>query len=120
MSSEETFSLNYGKEVYRISSANIFFEIGTAMDKVSKRLGYSLMARDRNGKLLKILVDDREGKTGLMLMMAEAMRPALVLAKEEGWDRVQLFCSNKAIVEKLNKKTTEDVNLATFLEDILN
>ncbi|KAL3533549.1 hypothetical protein ACH5RR_007070 [Cinchona calisaya] len=68
-------------EASRTSSTDIYIDIDSAIDKVIRRNGYSLMARDRNGQLLKIWAEGREGESETLLIMAKAISAALVLHK---------------------------------------
>ncbi|KAL3508185.1 hypothetical protein ACH5RR_033567 [Cinchona calisaya] len=87
-SSEETDVLNHVRDANRISATEIYIEMEAAMDKSKKRYGYSIMARDKFGRLLKIWAEGREGNAESTLVEADAMRNSLMFAKDARWDKV--------------------------------
>ncbi|KAL3515196.1 hypothetical protein ACH5RR_022098 [Cinchona calisaya] len=80
--------------------------------------GSSIVAKDRVGNLLAVWAASHTGNRETSLLEAENIHKALVKAKVEGWDYISIVCSNRIIVDKLNCKATDDVLLATLLEDI--
>ncbi|KAL3511080.1 hypothetical protein ACH5RR_030481 [Cinchona calisaya] len=68
---------------------------------------------------MKIWAERRESSNDPTLIEEKAIRTSLILAKDSGWDKVEIMPSNKEIVNKLRNKSTENVKLATLLEDII-
>ncbi|KAL3511206.1 hypothetical protein ACH5RR_030607 [Cinchona calisaya] len=114
-----TFS-DYQHDSWRGQQANVFLEVAIACYTTGDFFGVGVMGTDRNGKALKAWEERNEGFTDPSLIEAVAIRNALLKVRSVGWSKLAVGSSNKRIIHKLQKENTEDVKLATVLEDIIH
>ncbi|KAL3527943.1 hypothetical protein ACH5RR_012599 [Cinchona calisaya] len=70
-------------------------------------------------RLLKVWAGGKEGNFDPTLIETETLRTALILARSNSWDRVSFGSSSKCVIQKVQDRNSEDIRLATLLEDTI-
>ncbi|KAL3533542.1 hypothetical protein ACH5RR_007063 [Cinchona calisaya] len=64
----------------------------------------------------RALIKRRGGEQ--VMIDANAIKMALIRAKEHGWSKIKVVSTNKELVDKLKKRKKNDVILAALVDDL--
>nr|XP_027119939.1 uncharacterized protein LOC113736922 [Coffea arabica] len=80
--------------------------------------GLGMIAKDDHGNLVEARGTRKYSRGGAEMEMADAIRQGLLMAKEVGWQRIEMQFDCKAAIEQIHKKGEEETPIDTIMEDI--
>ncbi|XP_071940291.1 uncharacterized protein [Coffea arabica] len=85
-----------------------------------ERAGRGILARSNNGSVVSAWVGAEQNCSDPIVEEASAIRRALVKAKLKGWNRIEIQCDCKVVVDKIMEENNQDARIGTIVEDIMN
>ncbi|XP_027172661.1 uncharacterized protein LOC113772268 [Coffea eugenioides] len=82
------------------------------------RTRQDIIARNWIGEIVKAKGIVHQRKSEASIVEALAIRNALVMAKDAGWTKIEVYTDCKSVVDQINTRIVNNYNIATVLEDI--
>lgn len=89
-----------------------------AMDMRNSRVSWSIVARNQKGEIVKVWAGSEQRKGDPLVEEADAVRRALIKAKAEGWENIEVQSDCKAAIERIKEENAQDARIGTIVEDI--
>lgn len=88
------------------------------ISKVQRKVSYSILGWDQINKLVLVWAAAEKRNAIMKMEEANAIKLALLLAKEKGRSNVIIQGTNKGLMKKLKEQDADDSQCATTLENI--
>jgi ribonuclease HI len=92
--------------------------VDAALFKSSKRMGVGIVIRNHNGECVAACSELIPDVTAPELAEALAVRRAMTLAREEGYDKIMLATDCLSVVHHINSSTLDRSFLGVVIQDI--
>lgn len=115
---EEEEMKEYDKRWAPPTGQRIKINTDAALQDHCGQAGWGIVARNKEGKLVQSWALPQTNCTEPKLEEALAIRKALQVARQEGWQEIEVQSDCQKIIKKLQQEVTEDSTCATVLEDI--
>lgn len=100
------------------NAAGIRLYTGVHVNRIRKRSGYSIIAKDRTNKLLLVWAAAEERDAELKMEEASVIKIALMLARSKNWQNVNAYGSNNVLIQKMRMQEENDSRCATILGNV--
>jgi ribonuclease HI len=97
---------------------SVLINVDAALFKSSNRMGVGVVIRSHNGECLAACSELINEVTSPELAEALAIRRALALAREEGFDKIMVASDCLSVVHRINNSTQDRSFLGVVIEDI--
>jgi ribonuclease HI len=97
---------------------SVLINVDATLFKSSNRMGVGIVIRSHNGECLAACSELINEVTSPELAEALAIRRALALAREEGFDKIMVASDCLSVVHRINNSTQDRSFLGVVIEDI--
>lgn len=111
--------VDHGRDTWHYpEEGEVKINVSSENDGPSAGVGLGLIARDELGRTMQGWSVTREAVMSPVVAEVEAVRVALLLAQQNGWQKVDIQVDIKALAQCLQAKATPVVEATVIAEDI--